>query len=211
MSNVVALKPGANRATRTQYEQGREAIISLYPGDDPASVRMREALLETHARQSRSAAKKRFILMFFDNAFAVTDWLREHSKRPKVAQSLWLLAFTRVDRKTGEILLSRQEMADILRTSPVNVSRCMAELVDIGAITRELRPVSGRKGPGEVRYILSANIGTHLPGKARDEAQASAPVLKVIEGGLMRLRRRARVVLPTEQRSRAAQPAIAAC
>ena len=36
------------------------------------------------------------------------------------------------------------------------------------------------RGPGMVRYFMNPNVATHLAGKARDEAQAAAPKLRVV-------------------------------
>ena len=42
---------------------------------------------------------------------AVLSWLREHSSRPRKAVELWALLFEHLRRDTGEITLTRDELA----------------------------------------------------------------------------------------------------
>lgn len=113
--------------------------------------------------------------------FAVMEWLRQHSKRPQVAVSLWGLLLTALRPDTGEILLSRGQIAQRLGIDPDNVSRIVAELASINALRREKQ---GRA----VRYYLNPNIATHIPGpEARKAArEAAGPLLVLMEGGKVR-------------------------
>lgn len=98
---------------------------------------------------------------------AVVRWLREHSKRPMAAMDVWSLLFTSLRFDTGEIALSRAEIAAEVGILPRHVSSIMGELVSIGAVSRVRE---GRK----VRYFMNPNVGTHLTGRDRDKAQADA-------------------------------------
>ncbi len=110
---------------------------------------------------------------------AVARWLRQNSKRPTVALGLWAELFAELRYDTGEIMLNRAELAEILRIHPNHVSGIMAELEGIGAVSR-------RRSGRSVRYYMNPTIGTHLTGKTRDEAQAGARQLelKLIDGGI---------------------------
>lgn len=110
--------------------------------------------------------------------FAVVEWLRQHSKRPQVAVSLWGLLLTALRPDTGEILLTRAQIAERLRIEPDNVSRIVAELASINALRRE-------KDGRAVRYFLNPNIATHIPGpEARKAArEAAGPLLVLMQGG----------------------------
>jgi hypothetical protein len=57
----------------------------------------------------------------------------------------------------------------------------MTELVDFGAISRRRVKVAGMRGQGVVRYFMNPRVATNLAGQARDEAQKSAPLLRLIE------------------------------
>lgn len=110
--------------------------------------------------------------------FAVLEWLRQHSKRPQVAASLWGLLLTALRPDTGEILLNRGQIADRVGIHPNHVSGIIAELVAINAVRREKE---GRR----VRYFLNPGIATHIPGpEARRAArEAAGPLLVLMEGG----------------------------
>ena len=116
------------------------------------------------------------------NAQVVT-WLVQNSERPQVAVQLWALLFTALRTDTGEVVLTRDEMAEKLGVPPNEVSRIMTELEGMGAISRRRERVAGMRGPGLVRYFMNPRVGTHLAGKAREKAQERAPLLEAIEGG----------------------------
>jgi AraC-like DNA-binding protein len=109
---------------------------------------------------------------------AVVRWLGEHSTRPQVAVRLWAELLTALRPDTGEILLSRLDLAQRLGVQPQNLSRLMTELASINAIRREKQ---GRA----VRYFLNPNIATHIPGpEARKAArEAAGPLLVLMQGG----------------------------
>lgn len=106
---------------------------------------------------------------------AVVDWLSEHSRHPKVAMRLWAILFTNMDRDTQEIFFTRDDLADLARTHPNNVSEIMRELVSIGAVIVRREPVPGLKGPGVNRYFMNPKVATQLSGLAKKLARADAP------------------------------------
>ena len=104
----------------------------------------------------------------------VVNYMLDHSKRPNVALRFWSLCWCHLRIDTGEIMLTRQEIADKLGILSCNVSRVISEFEKIGAIIRE------RKN-GRVYYFVNAWVATHLTGEARDKAQNEAPLLKFID------------------------------
>ena len=108
-----------------------------------------------------------FVMMGPKENRAVVAWLRENSKRPMAAMAVWAELFTALRFDTGEIALTRAEIAERVGINPRNVSSIMTELVEIGAVSRV------REGR-QVRYFMNPNIGTHLTGKERDKAQSDA-------------------------------------
>jgi len=109
---------------------------------------------------------------------AVGEWLLAHSSRSHVAIRLWMLLFTALRTDTGEIQLTREEMAERVGVHPDHISRVMTELASINAIRREK---SGRA----VRYFMNPHIATHIPSpEAREAArQGAGPLLVVMDGG----------------------------
>src|SRR4029453_7273710 len=67
---------------------------------------------------------------------AVVAWLLDHFSRPQKAGRLWGALFRHLRRDTGEIMLTRDELATQINEAPGDVSRIMGELEGIGAISR---------------------------------------------------------------------------
>ena len=105
------------------------------------------------------------------------DWLfNGGSKRPTLASRLLLRCEANAVPSTGEVMLSRAELAKKLGALPCHVSACLSDLERGGAIRRIRR---GRA----VRIFLNPRLGTSLGMRERAEAQADWPQLALIEGG----------------------------
>lgn len=116
-----------------------------------------------------------FVMLSPAQNSAVVGWLSQNSKRPMTAVRLWLHLFEVIRSDTGEILKTREELAQWLGVLPRDLSSLMSELASINAVRREKQ---GR----EVRYFMNANIATHLPGPAARKAarEADGPLLHVV-------------------------------
>jgi hypothetical protein len=135
-----------------------------------------EDLIAAYMADTRNAWT--FVMLSPAQNDAVVEWLMAHSKRPQAATRLWSHLFTCMRMDTGEILKSREELAERLGLLPRDLSSIMTELASINAIRREKR---GR----DVRYFMNPNIATHVPSDAaRTAARDSAgPLLVVMQGG----------------------------
>ena len=122
--------------------------------------------------------RERFIMVTTSQNLAVVRWIEENSTRPRKANLLWALIFDHVHPSTGEIMLSRDDLAERIGDLPRNVSTLMGEFASINAVER-------RKKGREVKYYLNPHIATHLPGAAAREAarEAAGPLLTLMEGG----------------------------
>lgn len=117
-----------------------------------------------------------FIMIEPEQNRAVVQWLTANSKRPLKALELWSVLFEYVHRDTGQIMLSRQELADNLIISSSHVTNIMSELESIKAIIKK------KEGRG-VTYYMNPNVATHLNQEERDKARPTAPKLALINGG----------------------------
>jgi CRP-like cAMP-binding protein len=119
-----------------------------------------------------------FVMLSPSQNSAVVRWLSENSDRPIAALRLWARLFEVIRNDTGEIMQTRDELAQWLGVDPRHISRIMSELASINAVRREKR---GR----EVRYFMNSTIATHLPGHAARQAarEADGPLLVVVQGG----------------------------
>src|SRR3954447_3843332 len=143
--------------------------------------RERDGLIAALDRLAPSEGRWPFVMISPEQNAAVVRWLRHHSRFPTLALALWGELFTALRRDTGEIVLTRDELAERVGTPPDNVSRIMHELAGIGAIVVHREKVAGLRGPGRAVYLMNPNVGTHLAGAARDKAQAEAPRLQLVE------------------------------
>lgn len=119
-----------------------------------------------------------FIMMTPSQNAAVNRYLREHSTRPIAAMSVWSELFTAVHSGTGEVLLSRADLAKRVGIDPKNVSSIMTELAAINAIVRKKE---GRR----VRYFMNPTVATHIatPEQRKEARNAAGPLLVLMEGG----------------------------
>ena len=175
-AGIVRLRTRADRLREDQAATLRQAVLEL-PGLPDRAVGEIVAAID---RETASASGWTFAMMSPADNLRVVNWLVANSARPLVAVRLWALLFDHLRRDTGEIMLTRDELAAAVGDTPRHVSELMGELAGIGAVSRRRERVPGLRGPGVVRFFMSPRIGTHLTGAARDKAQAAAPELRLV-------------------------------
>jgi hypothetical protein len=162
------------RRLRAEQAQALRGMVLDFEGlPDHAA----KAIIGAIDRETAAENGWTFVMLSPAQNRAVVNWLLEHAERPQKAVALWALLFEHLDRGTGMILLTRDEIAEQINERPNHVSEIMADLESIGAIARRRDRIAGMRGPGMVRYFMNPNVATHLAGKARDEAQAEAAPL----------------------------------
>ena len=174
-----------SKPDRLRAEQAARLRDALLPFEHDMPTQVRELVAQID-RQTAARNGWTFIMISAEQNRAVVRWLKTNSARPMQAMDLWAELFTAVDRDTGEVLLTRDQLAELVGVTVQHVSAIMGELEGIGAIIRRRERVAGMRGPGRVRYFMNSLVGTHLTGAARDKAQAEAPpgpLLRVMEGG----------------------------
>lgn len=178
-AQLIKLRTAKDRLKADQAEQLRQFVLE-FP-DLPE--RVRGEMISTIDRQTASRSGWTFIMLSPEQNAAVVDWLSDNSQRPQVAVRLWAKLFKHLRTDTGEIVATRDELAEMVGERPDNISQVMGELASIGAISRKRERVAGMRGPGLVRYFMNPRVATNLTGAARDTAQKEAPLLALIEGG----------------------------
>jgi hypothetical protein len=171
------LRTKRQRLRREQAAALRQMILDFEGLPDHAA----RAIIGAIDRETIAENGWTFVMLSPEQNEAVVAWLLDHSSRPQKAVRLWAALFRHLRRDSGEILLTRDELAGQVGTSADHVSEIMAELEEIGAISRRRERVPGMRGPGMVRYFMNPNVATHLAGMDRDQAQATAPKLHVVE------------------------------
>ncbi|MFY8048207.1 MAG: helix-turn-helix domain-containing protein [Erythrobacter sp.] len=179
-AKVFQLRTAADRLQEEQAAQLRQMVLG-FEGLPERAVNEIAAAID---RQTAGKKGWTFIMLSPDQNAAVVRWIMANSCQPMVAARLWAELFTAMRTDTGEIVMTRDELADLVKIRPGEVSRIMGELESCGAISRRRERVPGMRGPGTVSYFMNPRVATCLAGKARDEAQAKAPPLLVLmEGG----------------------------
>src|SRR4051794_7296713 len=176
-AQIARLRTKADRLRADTAAQLRQLVLE-YPG---LPERARGEIIGTIDRQTASEAGWTFVMLSPEQNAAVMRWLNRHSKRPRVALELWGELFTALRRDTGEVMLTRDELAERVGATPEHVSSVMHELAGIGAIIVHRERVAGMRGPGRAVYLMNPNVATNLTGAARDKAQAEAPRLRLVE------------------------------
>lgn len=179
-ARVVRLRTRVDRLRGEQAAQLRQHLLA-YAERAGLPQRAVGQIVATIDQQTASENGWTFVMLSPADNDRVVEWLARNSKRPQIAMRLWAKLFRHLDRDTGEVLQSRDELADALGVKSDHVSEIMGELARIGAISSQRVRIPGMRGPGVARYFMNPRIGTHLPEKARDNAQADAPLLRLIE------------------------------
>jgi hypothetical protein len=182
-ATITKLTTKPDRLRQDQATKLREALQEI-EGQMEIPIDLMRAFYTEVEKRTASRRKWTFIMLSPEQNSIVVEYLISHSSRPLVAVRLWALCFKHLRTDTGEILLSRDELADKMGQSSEHISRMMSELETCGAIIRHREKVPGMKGRGLVRYFMNPRVATHLSGAERDNAHESAPpLLTLMHGG----------------------------
>lgn len=96
-----------------------------------------------------------------------------HCRKALTTMSIWNAAITYLRFDTGEILATRDQLAQDTNIAPQNVSTAMTDLERIGAILRKKR---GKR----VVYFVNPNVGWNGGEGSRVAAAKEAPKLRVV-------------------------------
>jgi CRP-like cAMP-binding protein len=118
------LRTKADRLLADQADALRQLVLD-YPA---LPERARGEIVAAIDRQAAAENGWTFVMLSPSQNKAVQRWLVENSKRPQKATILWAELFDHLRRDTGEVLLSRDELAERVGTDPDSVSRIMHEL-----------------------------------------------------------------------------------
>ena len=157
-------------------EKARQIVCDVQClGLDDETLAKIETAAKAHAQDPE---KWVFIMLSAQQNTEVIRWINQNSTRPRQAGELWATVLEHLRIDTGEIMATRQELADRIGVRINILSTLMTELASINAIRREK---DGRR----VKYYLNPNIATHqgnavARAKAREEA---GPLLKLMDSG----------------------------
>ena len=163
-----------DRLKERQRDQLRQLVLDFAEDGDVSEAAI-GPIVSAIDNQTASSKGWAFVMIGPNENRAVVKWLSENSQRPMAAMRLWAECFTGLRMDTGEIVISRAELAERVGIAARHVSEIMTELTSINAIYRV------REGRG-VRYFMNPNVGTCLKGRSRDVAQAAVAQLTLVDG-----------------------------
>ena len=177
---VAKVREFRSRAQKAQARKAgrlRQLLLDLEPLLPSAPL---GELLNALPPDEADASDPRFIMVYIEDFNAVADWLEEHSRSPRAAIRLLRQMLRFVHPTTQQVLRTREELAELAKTTPDEVSIIMNELLSIQAVRRARVPVKGMRGPGVVQWYVNPRLGTHLPKDLRRMAYDQAPALKLV-------------------------------
>jgi len=167
MGNVVTL-PKHSRASREQAEQLRQ-----YAFDLELSPEARAELDNALHKITETPGRRWLFVMINPEQFRFVTKAVQGCRNVATTLAVWNTAISYIRMDTGEILASRDLIAEHVGTQPCNVSTAISELVKIGAIVRQRR---GRR----MAYFVNPNVGWNGGEGARQEAAKEAPQLRLV-------------------------------
>lgn len=118
---------------------------------------------------------------------AIWDAIRKlpAALRPHQVRHAFDLVLLNLRQDTGEVMLTRDQIAEQIGCSPANVSRIMGTLESMDIIRRERRQIEGVRGRGMAVYFINPHVAWNgsLEIRKREADEAKPPLLTLMEGG----------------------------
>lgn len=167
-----------------------EEQLRLFP-EDQLPEQPREALLNALHRFTRNPDESLwpggYSMLSRTQTAVIWDAIRNlgADKRQGLVRHAFDLALLNLRQDTGEIMLTRDQLAEKIGCAPRHVSTIMGTLEDMGVVIRKRRKVDGMQGPGMAVYFLNPHVAWNgsLEIRQRESTKHKPPLLKLMEGG----------------------------
>ena len=186
MGNVVGLKTRPQRFDEDQAKALKQALLPFlddqrYPQDHV------QGLLHDIDRKTRpDTPGETFIMLKPAQNAAVIQWLGANSRRPAKAMMVWGTLFEHLYPHTGQIMLTREQIAETVGIRPNEVSAIMGELAKCHAVFTERHRIEGVRGPGQAVYFMNKHVAEY-GSRATEEELRLIPkpgfTPRIVEGG----------------------------
>lgn len=182
------LVPDRERVKRSDAAQAARLIDTMdYLPEDIRHDMRRRLFAAAEPDTSRSPWGK-FTMLSVAQVGAIWDAIRElpPKDRPHDVRHVLDLAFLHLRQDTGEIMLTRDEIAEKSGIAPKNVSAAMTVLSTMGVIIKgDLRKVAGMKGRGFRAYFINPHAAWNgaIAGAVEEAKRHEPPLLTIMRGG----------------------------
>lgn len=197
MAEIVRLTTRQNRTERQLSAQLAEVMRSM-PAELVAHlprdmVEARSKLLHGLDLQIQPDSEQGlwpggFTMISREYTAEVWDWIRTlpRADRPNQVRHAFDLVMLNLRWDTGEVMLTRDQLAEKIGCSADNLSRIMSKLESQGIIRRERQRIEGMRGRGKAVYFLNSNVGWMGTLEARHEVAKfdKPPTLKLVKSAI---------------------------
>ena len=187
MAKVVRLETRRDLVQRTTAAQ-IEAQLSLYP-TEALPAQARASVLNALHRVTRPDDKESiwpggFTMISREQTAVIWDAIRAlpADARPGHVRHAFDLVLLNLNQDTGEVMLTRDQIAGKIGCAPKNVSTIMGVLERMGVIRRERRRIEGMQGPGVAVYVINPHVAWNgsLEVRKRESQAVDQPSLRLV-------------------------------
>jgi len=173
----------------TQLSQLSPELLGQLPGNVQRAISQATHALQRHACPDIEEGlwPGGFTMLSRAQTKAVWKAIRAlpPEKRPHQVRDAFDAVVLNLRQDTGEVMLTRDQLAEEIGCSADHVSRVMGTLEELGAIRRERRRITGMRGPGMAVYFINPHVAWNgsLDARKAEAADAKPPLLILMEGG----------------------------
>ena len=196
MAQVVRLRSKQQRAERdeaaaaaAQLSLLSPELLERLPGSAQQAISRAVGALHRHARPDTEEGlwPGGFTMLSRTQTAAIWDAIRAlpPDDRPNQVRHAFDLVLLNLQQDTGEVLLTRDQLAERIGCAPGHVSRVMGTLERMGVIRRERRRIEGVQGRGVAVYFINPHVAWNgsLDARKAEAAEVRPPLLTLMEGG----------------------------
>lgn len=197
MAQIVRLTTKLQRSGQEEAAQAAEQLSLLseellkhLPGEARIAISRATYALQKAARPNTTEGlwPGGFTMLSRMQTAAIWDGIRKLSSddRPNQVRHAFDLVLLNLRQDTGEVLLTRDQLAERIGCAPKNVSTIMGTLEKMGVIRRERRKIEGMQGRGVAVYFINPHVAWNgsLDVRKAQAAETRPPMqLELLHGG----------------------------
>jgi len=197
MAQIVRLTTRQQRSGQEEAAQAAEQLSLLseellkhLPGEARLALSKITHALQKAARPDTTEGlwPGGFTMLSRMQTAAIWDAIRAlpSDDRPNQVRHAFDLVLLNLRQDTGEVLLTRDQLAEEIDCAPRSVSTIMGTLEKMGVIRRERRKIEGVRGPGMAVYFINPHVAWNgsLAARKAQAAETRPPIqLELLHGG----------------------------
>ena len=198
MAQIVRLTTKPQRSGQEEAAQAAEQLSLLseellkhLPGEARIAISRATHALQKAARPDTTEGlwPGGFTMLSRMQTAAIWDAIRElpSDNRPNQVRHAFDLVLLNLRQDTGEVLLTRDQLAERIGCAPSNISRIMGTLEKMGIIRRERRKIEGMQGRGIAVYFINPHVAWNgsLDVRKAQAAETRPPMqFELLHGGV---------------------------